>query len=98
MKRKLTLTIDEEIVQRAKRYASESGRSLSELVERYLDKITNGSYAEESASVYGKKAAVEDEFVIPDWLYGIAGSVSADIDYVKDRDKIRGERYAKYLK
>lgn len=34
---KLTLSVDEKIVRRAKRYAAAQGTSVSKLVERYLD-------------------------------------------------------------
>jgi hypothetical protein len=34
---KLTLSVDEEVVRRAKRYAADRGTSVSELVEHYLD-------------------------------------------------------------
>ena len=34
---KLTLSVDEAVVRRAKRYAAEHGTSVSHLVERYLD-------------------------------------------------------------
>jgi hypothetical protein len=40
MTTKLTLTVDKSIIDRAKSYAKNSGRSLSELVENYLDTIT----------------------------------------------------------
>jgi hypothetical protein len=34
---KLTLSVDEDVVRRAKRYAANRGTSVSELVEHYLD-------------------------------------------------------------
>ena len=37
---KLTLSIDDHVVVRAKRFAKENGTSVSRLVERYLDGIT----------------------------------------------------------
>lgn len=40
MKTKLTLTVDEELVPRAKRYARERGVSLSSLVEGALRELT----------------------------------------------------------
>lgn len=99
MKKKLTLTIEEDVVLKAKAYAKGTGRSLSEVVESHLRKITNSSnQVSEPSKVYGKEKTDEDEFVIPEWLKGIAGSVNADIDYVRDRDKIREERYSKYLR
>lgn len=40
MTTKLTLTVEKKIIDRAKRYAQNTGRSLSDLVESYLDNIT----------------------------------------------------------
>lgn len=99
MKKKLTLTIEEDVVLKAKAYAKGTDRSLSELVESHLRKITNPSnQLSEPIEAYGKEKTNEYEFIIPEWLKGIAGSVNADIDYMRDRDKIREERYSKYLK
>ncbi len=43
MTTKLTLTIDKSIIERAKSYAKHTGRSLSELIENYLETITQES-------------------------------------------------------
>lgn len=43
---KLTLTVDKTIIERAKAYAKSTGRSLSELIENYLDTITKNSNKE----------------------------------------------------
>jgi len=40
MTTKLTLTVEKAIIERAKIYAKSTGRSLSELVEKYLETIT----------------------------------------------------------
>ena len=40
MTTKLTLTVEKSIIERAKIYAKNTGRSLSELVEKYLETIT----------------------------------------------------------
>jgi uncharacterized protein (DUF3820 family) len=40
MNTKLTLTIDDTIIERAKSYAKDKGRSLSDLIENYLNAIT----------------------------------------------------------
>jgi len=40
MNTKLTLTIDDSIIERAKAYAKDKGRSLSDLIENYLNAIT----------------------------------------------------------
>lgn len=39
MATKLTLTVDEEVINSAKKYAHEKGKSLSNLVENYLKSI-----------------------------------------------------------
>ena len=40
MNTKLTLTIEKTIIERAKEYAKEKGRSLSDIIENYLKAIT----------------------------------------------------------
>jgi len=41
MNTKLTLTIEKEVIEVAKKYAKEKGQSLSDLVENYFKLITN---------------------------------------------------------
>ena len=40
MNTKLTLTIEESLIKRAKKYAKKKGRSLSDIIENYLKVIT----------------------------------------------------------
>ena len=40
MTTKLTLTVEKDVIERAKSFAKKSGRSLSEIIEQYLDTIT----------------------------------------------------------
>ncbi len=40
MKTKLTLSIDKEVVEKAKKYADMANQSISEIVERYLKTVT----------------------------------------------------------
>ena len=40
MTTKLTLTVEESVIKKAKFYAKSTGRSLSELIENYLDSLT----------------------------------------------------------
>ena len=40
MTTKLTLTVEEEVIKKAKTYAKKTGRSLSELIENYLETLT----------------------------------------------------------
>jgi formiminotetrahydrofolate cyclodeaminase len=46
LKTKLTLTIDKSIIQRAKLFAKNTGRSLSEIIEHYLDITTQDNDTE----------------------------------------------------
>lgn len=39
MNTKLTLSIEQSVIKRAKNYAKQSGRSLSDLVQSYLEKL-----------------------------------------------------------
>jgi hypothetical protein len=48
MKAKLTLSIEKELIETAKQYARENGRSLSELVELFLKKIYPSPNSESS--------------------------------------------------
>ena len=43
MTTKLTLTVEEKVIERAKSYAKQTGRSLSELIETYLENLTKDS-------------------------------------------------------
>ncbi|MPR35890.1 DUF6364 family protein [Salmonirosea aquatica] len=40
MNTKLTLTVEKSVIERAKAYAKHTGRSLSEIIENYLDMVT----------------------------------------------------------
>ncbi len=44
MATKLTLTVEKTIIERAKSYAKKTGRSLSELIESYLENITEENF------------------------------------------------------
>jgi hypothetical protein len=48
---KLILSVDEEVVRRAKRYAADRGTSVSELVEHYLDLLARPLPPEEMPPV-----------------------------------------------
>ena len=50
MNTKLTLTIEQAIIERAKSYAKEKGRSLSDIIENYLKAITKEERVEEELS------------------------------------------------
>jgi formiminotetrahydrofolate cyclodeaminase len=46
MTTKLTLTVEKSIIEKAKYYAKNTGRSLSELIENYLETVTQESAKE----------------------------------------------------
>ena len=46
MTTKLTLTVEEDVIKKAKSYAKQTGRSLSELVETYLETLTEEQHGE----------------------------------------------------
>ena len=72
MNTKLTLTLEKEIIEQAKKYASQKGRSLSEIVESYFKFLTEfkSDYKTEDFSPRIKK------------LKGIL-KVDSDFDYKK---------------
>ncbi|HET8828778.1 MAG TPA: DUF6364 family protein [Pelobium sp.] len=47
MTTKLTLTVEKSVIERAKFYAKNTGRSVSELVENYLESITRDNVENE---------------------------------------------------
>jgi len=79
MSTKLTLTIEKKIIERAKSYAKKSKRSLSEIIQSYLETITN----------------VETEFNDPelDSIKG-AISLPDDFDLKKEIRRIRTEKHS----
>jgi hypothetical protein len=48
---KLTLSVDEKVVRRAKRYAERRGTSVSQLVQQFLDLLARPPKPEEDAPV-----------------------------------------------
>jgi len=46
MTTKLTLTIDDTVIDSAKKYARQKGKSLSDIVENYLKTISNAEHGE----------------------------------------------------
>ncbi|WP_299670157.1 DUF6364 family protein [uncultured Polaribacter sp.] len=82
MNTKLTLTIEKEVIEIAKKYAKEKGQSLSEMVENYFKLITvNENKVEEKKLSYkvGK-------------LRGII-KTATDIDYKKTLTEELSKKY-----
>ena len=72
MTTKLTLTVESQIIERAKKYAKGTGKSLSELVESYLDEISSGETGEGCVSPKLKK---------------LIGAVSLPDDFDEEKEK-----------
>lgn len=82
MNTKLTLTIDTQVITKAKRYAKNSGRSLSDLIENYLKNITS---------------AEKDNFGISPKVKALMGTfkVPKDLDNKTELSNILSEKYSK---
>jgi len=81
MNTKLTLTIEQAIIKRAKSYAKEKGRSLSDIIENYLKAIT-------------KEQKIEEE--LSPLIKSLQGSFKApkSFDYKKELSKGLSEKYS----
>ena len=81
MNTKLTLTIEQTIIEKAKKYAKSEGRSLSDIIENYLKVLTKD----------GSKADIE----ITPLTKSLKGSFKApkDFDYKKELSKGLSRKY-----
>ncbi|MBK7427200.1 MAG: hypothetical protein IPI60_09295 [Saprospiraceae bacterium] len=82
MNTKLTLTIEEEVIQRAKAYAKEKESSLSEIVENYLKSLTNKTKNQKSKISTPVVKALRGSFKAP-----------ADFDYETELYKALEKKY-----
>jgi uncharacterized protein (DUF3820 family) len=57
MTTKLTLTVEKDVIDKAKSFAKHTGRSLSELVENYLETLTQEDLSKEGLSPRLQKIA-----------------------------------------
>ncbi|TRW27390.1 hypothetical protein FMM05_01760 [Flavobacterium zepuense] len=82
MNTKLTLTIEEDVIKRAKDFAKQQNRSLSDIIENYLKSIT--------------KNKVEDkDEELPPIVKSLKGAFKnvGDIDYKEERMKRLEKKY-----
>ena len=81
MNTKLTLTIDQTVIDKAKRYAKKRGNSLSGIIENYLKVITNDN--------------PESEIKITPIVKSMKGYFKApsDFDYKKELTKSLSKKY-----
>jgi formiminotetrahydrofolate cyclodeaminase len=54
MTTKLTLTVEKSTIEKAKSYAKQTGRSLSEIIENYLEKITHDNFEDKLSAKLNK--------------------------------------------
>jgi 1-aminocyclopropane-1-carboxylate deaminase/D-cysteine desulfhydrase-like pyridoxal-dependent ACC family enzyme len=73
MNTKLTLTIEKEIIERAKNYAKEKNRSLSDIIENYLKILTNEERNNKRKKLNPAVEALKGSFKMP-----------KDMDYKKE--------------
>lgn len=83
MESKLTLSVDRKVVERAKVYARNQGRSLSDLVENYFILLTSGGGRAESG-ISPKLKAMKGVLKVPD-----------DYDYKKELSDALSKKYLK---
>jgi hypothetical protein len=82
MDTKLTLKLDQEVIEKAKLYASEKKLSLSRLIENYLNSLTS-------------EKPKKNEFKISPFVKSLSSGVKipADYDYKKDRADYLEKKY-----
>ena len=80
MNTKLTLTIEQSVVEKAKSYAKEKGRSLSDIIENYLKAVTR------------EQRAIEDFSPLVNSLRG-SFKAPENFDYKKELSQGLSEKY-----
>ena len=81
MQTKLTLTIEQSIIEQAKLYAKDKGRSLSELIENYLKVVLDDSQQEVKLSPSIKK--LKGSIQLPE-----------NFDYKKELTEVLSAKYS----
>lgn len=81
MDTKLTLKLDQEIIEKAKQYASEKKISLSRIVENYLNSLTSDK--------------TNNDIQISPFVKSLSSGIEipADYDYKKDRADYLEQKY-----
>jgi predicted CopG family antitoxin len=84
MNTKLTLTVEQEVIQKAKEYAKKHNRSLSDIIENYLKRIVNE----------GGIAKKEEQSSLVKELRG-SYHLSSDVDYQSILEERRNKKFLK---
>ncbi|RZK12690.1 MAG: hypothetical protein EOO46_02255 [Flavobacterium sp.] len=84
MDAKLTLKFDKRIVEKAKEYASKNNKSLSRIIESYLQLLTSKEKTEDV-----------EEIAVSDFVksLSIKTNLPADFDYKKEHSDHLNEKY-----
>lgn len=82
MNTKLTLTIEQEIIERAKNYAKEKNRSLSDIIENYLKMLTKSDRKQKIEKLSPIVKSLKGSFKMP-----------KDMDYKKELGNRLEEKY-----
>ncbi len=82
MNTKLTLTIEQEIIERAKNYAKEKNRSLSDIIENYLKILTKEERKQKSNKLGPVVRSLKGSFKMP-----------KNMDYKKELGNRLEEKY-----
>ena len=85
MDTKLTLKLDKMVIKRAKEYASSNNRSLSRIIESYLQSLTNKEDSKNS------KTEIQISPFVKSMSSGV--QIPADLDYKKDYSNYLTEKY-----
>ncbi|WP_026450435.1 DUF6364 family protein [Aequorivita capsosiphonis] len=83
MNTKLTLTIEQKVIKKAKEYAKDKNRSLSDIIENYLKTLTKKDQAEDSEKLNPIVKSLKGSFKMP-----------KDMDY---KEELRNRLEEKYL-
>lgn len=79
MNTKLTLTIEQEVIKKAKEYAKVKNRSLSDIIENYLKTLTKEEKKEKARKLNPVVKSLKGSFKMP----------AKDMDYKKElRDRV----------
>ncbi|WP_192085731.1 DUF6364 family protein [Algoriphagus sp. Y33] len=82
MNTKLTLTIEQDVIQKAKEYAKEKNRSLSGIIENYLKSLTQENRDEDKPKLTPIVKFLKGSFKMPE-----------DFDYKEELKKVLEEKH-----
>jgi hypothetical protein len=80
MNTKLTLSLEKSVIEKAKLYAKETGRSLSDIVEKYFENLTKAS--DNNEDIHPKVKKLIGRIKLPD-----------DFDIEKAKEEYFKEKY-----